>query len=447
MKWLPEKFALFADRLAIIAQGHGYSYTMLHLKISFYTETFKQQFASGTTVALVGKYSFETVSAFLALCETNQIIALFTGDEGTELEFKLGILQPTVVIEIRDGDCLISKRESVQEHTLVQSLKAAGNAGLVLFTSGTSGQPKALLHNLDTLIDQYKREYTRDLNIIPLLGFDHIGGMDMLLSQLAIGATLTIPESRTPEYICETIEKYGINVISASPTFLNLLLLSEAYRDFDLSSLRIIGYGSEPMPAWLLERLNTAFPWVSFQQKYGLSETNAIRIHSKSKDSLFFRIEDPSVEFKVVENELWLRGPSVFAGYLDAPAESISGEGWFNTGDRVETDEDGNIRILGRTSDIINVGGEKVFPSEVESALLQIPFISDCQVYAEKSIITGNVVVANVVSNSERPLAEQKQEIRSFLLGRINRYKVPVKISFVDAIAYNDRMKKIRRIQ
>jgi len=447
MKWLPEKFGTFADRTAIIDKGQVFSYGDLCSKIKSYIGIFENHIAAGQIVALSGKYSFETIAAFFALYELNQVISLFTDEEGTELEFKLKILQPGIVIEIQGDKCVISKRDSNQKNKLIQSLKQSGDSGLVLFTSGTTGEPKAILHNLDALVSQYKREYIKDLNIIPLLGFDHIGGLDMMLSQLAIGATLTIPENRTPRYICETIEKYRVNVISGSPTFLNLLLLSEAYRDCDLTSLQIIGYGSEPMPEWLLGKLNLTFPWVTFQQKYGLSETNAVRIRSKSKNSLFFRIDDPSVDFNVIENELWLRSPSVFSGYLDAQDDSASVDGWFNTGDMVETDNEGYIRIIGRKSDIINVGGEKVFPAEIESLLLQLPFVADCQVFAEKSIITGNIIVAEVVSTSDLPIARQKQEIRKFLLERINRYKVPVKLFFVDAIAYNNRMKKIRKIQ
>jgi len=446
MKWLIEKFETFGDRTAVIDKGLHFSYKDLAVKIKFYIQLFRTQITARHTIALSGRYSFEAISAFFALYELNQVIALFTEEEA-EPENKLKILQPDFVIRLKGDNCVISKRTQDHSHKLIETLRNSGTSGLVLFTSGTTSEPKAIIHNLDSLIDQYRRDYTKDLNIIPLLGFDHIGGMDMMLSQLAIGATLTIPENRTPRYICETIEKYRVNVISASPTFLNLLLLSEAYHDCDLTSLQIIGYGSEPMPAWLLGKLNSIFPWVSFQQKYGLSETNAIRIRSKSKDSLFFKIDDPSVEFKIIDNELWLRSPSVFSGYLDVSINSVSTEGWFNTGDMVETDAEGFIKVLGRKSDIINVGGEKVFPAEIESFLLQIPFISDCQVFAEKSVITGNIVVANVVSTSKLPVGEQKQEIRNFLSGSLSRYKIPVKIFFVDAIHYNDRMKKIRKIQ
>ena len=446
MKWFPEKLETFADRTAIIDKGCAYSYYDLHKRIKSYIDQLKSFTDVRLTVVLAGKYSFETIAAFFALFELNQIISLFADNEKNELDLKLKILEPDVVIELLDTDLVISKRVSTQKYRLIETLKSSGNSGLVLFTSGTTGEPKAILHNLDSLTEQYKRDYTKDLNIIPLLGFDHIGGLDMMLSQLAIGGTITIPEKRTPKYICETIEKHKVNVISASPTFLNLLLISEAYQEYDLSSLKIIGYGSEPMSEWLLEKLNMVFPRVSFQQKYGLSETNAVRIRSKSKNSLFFRIDDPTVDFRIVENELWLKSPSVFAGYL-AVKENSDDDGWFRTGDIVESDIDGFIKILGRKSDIINVGGEKVFPAEIESVLFKVPFIRDCQVLAEKSLITGNMIVAKIVSDTDKTKPEQKQEIRKFLLSRLNRYKIPVKFCFVDSIDYNARMKKIRNIQ
>ena len=122
-------------------------------------------------------------------------------------------------------------------------------------------------------------------------------------------------------------------------------------------------------------------------------------------------------------------------------------DGWFNTGDMIETDAEGFMKVLGRKSDIINVGGEKVFPAEIESALAEIPFIKDCQVFAEKSLITGNIIVANVVSSSDKPFSDQKNEIRKLLHNKLNRYKIPVKFYFVDTIIYNDRMKKIRKSQ
>lgn len=445
MKWLLNKFETFADRPAIIDKGQIYSYHDLIYEIKFLVEYFHQQINRGQTVALISNYSAKSIAAFFALYEENQIITLITEDNIVELDFKLNILQPKIIIELINDRFAISRRIAENENKLISALTKSANSGLVLFSSGTSGNPKAIVHNLDLLFNKYKRDYTKVLNIIPLLGFDHIGGLDILLSQLSIGATITIPENRTPECICETIEKYNVNVISASPTFLNLMLISEAYKDYDLSSLQIIGYGSEPMPDWLLQKLNAIFEGVSFQQKYGLSETNALRIKSKSKNSLFFKLDDSSVEYKIVENELWLRGSSIFTGYINEMNDSLAGDGWFRTGDMIETDNEGYFRILGRKSDIINVGGEKVFPSEIESALLQLPFIKDCQVSAEKSVITGNIIIAHVVSTSELPFPEQKQEIRKFLLNKLERIKIPVKFIFIDSIQYNERMKKIRK--
>ncbi len=315
MKWIVEKFESFGGRVAVIDNDIEYSYQKLFDKLKYYTDLFHGEIGTGQSVAYVGKYCFESIAIFFGLYETNQIISLIGADDA-ELNKKLEIFQPNFIITLNKGLAEIRKNKLTTTDKLIQSFKNAGHIGLVIFTSGTTGIPKAILHNLDLLINSYKRDYTKDLNIIPLLGFDHIGGFDMMMSQLTIGATLTIADNRTPEKICETIERHHVNIISASPTFFNLLLLSEVYKSYDLRSLQMIGYGSEPMPEWILQKLTEAFPRVQFQQKYGLSETNAIRIKSKASESLFFKIDDPTVEYKIVDNELYLRCPSVFAGYL-----------------------------------------------------------------------------------------------------------------------------------
>lgn len=447
MNWLIQKFETYAHRPALICSGHTYTYSEIFENIQSKLSQFDNNLISGQKVAIVGPYNFQAITTFFSLLENNQIIAFFSNIENTELETRLEIFKPDTIISVQPDTIIIHPTKTSHQNRLIDDLIKSKNAGLVLFTSGTTGYPKAILHNLDSIIDQYKRSYTKDLNIIPLLGFDHIGGLDILLSQFAIGGTLTIPERQTPECICEAIERYKVDVISASPTFLNLLLIGESYMHYDLTSLKIIGYGSEPMPDWLLKKLNTTFTWVSFQQKYGLSEANAIRIKGKAKDSLYFQIDDPSIDFQIIDNELWIKGPAVFSGYLDLQHQSEHNNGWLNTGDIVEVDEDGFMKILGRKSEIINIGGEKVFPSEIESVLLELPFIMDCRVFSEKSLITGNIVVAEIVSRSVLSIPEQKKQIRTFLGSKLNRYKIPVKINFVENIEINDRMKKSRKTQ
>jgi acyl-coenzyme A synthetase/AMP-(fatty) acid ligase len=117
------------------------------------------------------------------------------------------------------------------------------------------------------------------------------------------------------------------------------------------------------------------------------------------------------------------------------------------TGDAVEEQEDGSIRILGRRKEVINVGGEKVFPAEVESVLLQHPRVRDCKAYGETNGVTGQFVAAEVVlaDDDEEDVPSLLRQIRSFARERMDGYKVPVRLNAVGQIAYTHRFKKVLR--
>ena len=302
-----------------------------------------------------------------------------------------------------------------------------------------------MLHDLDTLMEGYRGRKVKDINTLIFLTFDHIGGIDTMLRILSIGGTITIPASRQPEEVSGLVEKYRVNVLPSSPTFLNLLLLSGLHQKYDLSSLKIIAFGAEPMPESLLLRLRELFPDIELQQKFGTSETNAIRVKSRSNDSLFMKLDDPNLEHKVIDGELWLKSKTQVLGYLNASMESFTEDGWFKTGDLVESADDGYIKIIGRNKEVINVGGEKVLPSEVESVLLEMDEFSDVMVYAEENQITGQSVAVEVVPKQEIDKREAKKAIRKFCKGKLINYKIPTKITIVDQTNYGDRFKKIRR--
>jgi acyl-CoA synthetase (AMP-forming)/AMP-acid ligase II len=130
-------------------------------------------------------------------------------------------------------------------------------------------------------------------------------------------------------------------------------------------------------------------------------------------------------------------------GYLNH-ASPFDAEGWFNTGDLVEVDGEW-IRILGRQSEIINVGGQKVYPAEVESVLLQMPNVHDVMVLGEKNPITGQIVVAKFNLEQPESLTDLKKRVREYCRDRLASYKMPAKIEIVDDEQYSARFKKIRR--
>jgi acyl-coenzyme A synthetase/AMP-(fatty) acid ligase len=325
--------------------------------------------------------------------------------------------------------------------TLLADLAKRGRAGLILFSSGTSGEPKAMLQDLTSLLESYADRKPSRLPICILLSFDHIGGLNTLLGALASGAPVVVPESRSPGDVAAAIEQHKAAVLPASPTFLNLLLASGEHERRDLSSLRLITYGTEPMPPPLLERLRVAFPRAKFVQTFGTSETGIARTESPDPGSLFMKLEGQ--EWKVIDGELWLRSKTSILGYLNAPNDRFTPDGWFRTGDRVELGPDNTFRVLGRAGEMINVGGEKLFPQEVEAVILEVPGVLDCRVRGEPNALTGQTVVAEIVPSPGSDPESLRSSIRSTCRSHLARHKVPTKVTFLESVS-GGRVKKLR---
>ena len=177
-----------------------------------------------------------------------------------------------------------------------------------------------------------------------------------------------MPETRSPEAAGLAIASHQVNVLPASPTFLNLMLLSGTAQKHDLSTIEIIAYGAEAMPQKVLNRLAKVFPMHNFNKSLALAKQVPFESRASAM-KVFFRIEDSDTQWKIVEEELWLKTPSRVLGYLNADDGGLEADGWYRTGDLVETDDHDNLRIIGRASAVINVGGQKVHPSEVEAIL------------------------------------------------------------------------------
>ena len=151
-------------------------------------------------------------------------------------------------------------------------------------------------------------------------------------------------------------------------------------------------------------------------QTYGLSELGILRSQSRSADSLWVRVGGEGFETKVVDGRLWIQAQSAMLGYLNAP-NPFDADGFFDTGDLVDVDGDW-LRFLGRKSDIINVGGSKVYPAEVESVLLELDNVADVSVSGEPSPLTGQLVAATFRLVEPEPVAEFKPRMRQFCASR-----------------------------
>ena len=441
MSFILEKFKSFNSKNAIVFEDRIYSYEEFIKQIKDYKDILDKHNISSKVVVILGDYSFYNLALFFALYENKNIIVPITSNIKKVQDDFIEESFCQTIIKTDEKNLLIQNLKTTSSHNMIDNLIEKNSSGLILFSSGSTGKPKAMIHNLDTLIDSFKDKKEKSMNMLVFLMFDHIGGLNTVFNALCMGACLIIPKIKDAKTICELIEKYKIMVLPSSPTFLNLILISEEYKNYDLSSLRMITYGTETMPQSLLLKLKEVFPKVKFLQTFGTSETGISTTSSKSSNSLFMKLEDINGEYKIVENELWLRSKTQVLGYLNALMDSFTSDGWFKTGDLVEVDGE-YIKIIGRAKEVINVGGQKVLPSEVESIILEMEEISDCMVYGEKNAITGQTVVCDVVLNKN--IENIKKRVRVFCKDRLDTYKIPTKVNVVDKTNFSDRFKKIR---
>lgn len=435
----------FSEKIALIS-GDGQAATYGDLLTL--CESAKAKIAAmlppQSVVSLIGGYDPFSIATFFALADLKHIVVPVTESSLKELDIRTreAAVEWQADSSLQTVPAFSPTGNAASSSPLYSRLRERNHAGLVLFSSGTTGVPKAMLHDLDHLLSHYEGRRPKPLVTVALLHFDHIGGLNTLLNSLAIGGTLVAPISHDPLHIASLIQAHKVQLLPASPSFLNLLLLGEAHLKFDLASLRLITYGTEPMPASLLARLKAVFPKTKFLQTFGTSETGIARTSSKSSDSVFMRFDDADLEHKVVDGELWIRSKTQILGYLNASMDRFTPDGWFRTGDSVQTDADGFFYIPGRLSQTINVGGLKVEPSEVESVLLEHPNVAACLVFASDSALTGQVVAAEIALKEPLEESAARSALRAHCRSRLESYKVPVKIIIKSELKLSSRLKK-----
>jgi len=441
--FLTDQFENNFDSEAIIWKDRSYSYKWLCDNINKCQRFIdSNQINEGTVIALEGDFSPNSIALLLALIEKECIIVPLTNTSNRNENRLFDIAQVEFVFRVNGDDVIttetVSKRTGNDYYKVIRDRE---HPGLVLFTSGTSGEPKAAVHDLLALLEKFKtsRKAQRTLNF---LLFDHWGGLNTMFHILSNGGVVIATKKRSPENICQLIEKYKIELLPASPTFLNLLLLSVMYENYDLTSLKIISYGTEPMPKSTLIRLKMVFPGVKLLQTYGLIELGVMRSKSEKDDSLWVKVGGEGYKTRIVDGILQIKAESAMLGYLNATSP-FTDDGWFITGDKV-LQKGEYIKILGRKSEIINVGGEKVYPLEVESVIQEMDNVVEVTVYGEKNHLIGNIVCAKVRllidENKKLFIAKLKKYCRE----NLQNYKVPIKVKFVVEEQYNERFKKIR---
>jgi long-chain acyl-CoA synthetase len=339
-------------------------------------------------------------------------------------------------VDVVIDDRGLVRRHHNGSHNFIDKLRRNDHAGLVLFSSGTTGRPKAVLHDLTLFLKRFETPRPT-LRAINFLLFDHIGGINTLLHTLFNKGVVVAPDERTVNSVIETCRKYDVEVLPTTPTFLRMMLISGAVPDKVPECLKIITYGTERMDQPTLDELCRLLPNIDFRQTFGTSELGIVRVKSKSRDSLFMKVGGEGVETRTVNNVLHIRSKSRMLGYLNAPSPFDS-SGWYNTKDIVD-EKDEYYKVVGRTSDVINVGGLKFMPSEVECVALGFPGVSFVKAYPRENPITGQHLELIVQTKDNIPF--DMDDFKMHLKNELQSYMVPKKIK-VEKVEIGHRFKK-----
>jgi acyl-CoA synthetase (AMP-forming)/AMP-acid ligase II len=441
--WFDSKFGAFLDRPAIMSSQGRLTFGELSDQVGEWQRLFiRTNIRPHAVVAIRGLHCQSTIAAFIALIKNGNVVAPLP-DSSPDASGLLEIVGAEAFLDIADdGTWDLNLLSKGKRYSRLVNFQKSQRPGLIVLTSGTTGKVKAALFDLQTVLMRYEGA-CRPLRTLVFLGIDHLGGVNTLLHTFGSGGAVILSRDREAEAICRQIAEHGVELLPTTPTFLRMLVVSGAYRRHDLSSLRLVTYGTEPMPAQTLIHLCKILPHVRFKQTYGLSELGVLPTKSRSSESLWLKLGGIGCETQIRDGVLWVRSNTPMLGYLNAP-DPFDEAGWYNTGDLVEQDGE-FIRILGRSSDVINVGGEKVLPTEVEEVLLKMDNVADVSVWGDRNPVTGQIVAARISVTVPEDAKSLAMRVHAFCRDKLPDHKIPAVIELAAEALHGERFKKVRR--
>ncbi|NBQ98919.1 MAG: long-chain fatty acid--CoA ligase [Actinobacteria bacterium] len=470
---------------ALISHGRTTTYGQLRRQVAALRAEFVALgLRRGECVALLCGNTPYFVVSYLAAVGVGAVVApLNPTSPAPEIEKELAVVQPAVVIiepaalatweripsDIRHGVRTVMATEGhgiEGAHTLDEVFAGDGSVDSVdvdpstpavyMFTSGTAGSPKAAVLTHGNLLSNIEQS-TAVENMSPsdvtfgVLPMYHIFGLNvMLCNTLAVGASIVLVQRFDPVSTIETLRERGVTVMLGAPSIwmaLNQLLDVPADA---FAKVRLALSGAAKLPEQVIHSLSNRFG-LQVLEGYGLTEASPVVTTSIDMPFTPGSIGRPvpGVEVRIVDEngddafvgdsgEIWVRGPNVFAGYLNDPeatARVLSPDGWLRTGDIAVADEAGHIFMVDRAKDLIIVSGFNVFPAEVEEVLTAHPDIVDAAVVGTAHPHTGEAVRAYVVLRPGTHLDEDT--VVDHCRAHLARYKCPSKVLFVDQVPRN----------
>ena len=283
-------------------------------------------------------------------------------------------------------------------------------------------------------------------HVLTALPMFHVGGLNIqTLPALLAGATVTLHKRFDPGAWLADVARRRPTLSLLVPATMAAVISHPDWAKTDLSSLRLLNTGSMVVPETLIQAFHSR--GIPVGQIYGATETAPIATALKAEDAMRKAGSAgkavPHCEVKLVEGEIWARGPAVMRGYWNAgEASGLTDEGWFRSGDLGRMDEEGFLWVVGRSKDVIISGGENIHPAELENVLADCPAIAEAAVVGVPDAKWGEVACACLVVRASLDEAA----VLKLFENRLARYKHPRRVVYLDALPKN-AMGKVQKAE
>jgi len=443
----------FPNKIAIIFEDQKISYKELYDQVE--KNSLKINELDQGVVSLISENSILFITTYLGIIKSGRIVHIVP-PEISEINFynQIQLAQSQTIIcseNIFDNILKFSKINIpiLKISQLKQQLKNKKNylkqnqIAHLIFTSGTTSTPKGvgITHNMlnfttKNIID-ILGYLSSDIDILPLPLY-HSFGLGCVYTSLTVGSTIILhKDASNLENLLNSIKKYKATTFAAIPTTLTKFLKS---KNLDLMNyfldIRLIITNSMAIPKDTVQQYKQILENGNIATYYGLTEASRSTFMVFKKNSL--RDESvgrsaPGVSIKIDSGEICIKGKNVISKYWENEiADKNIIEGWLRTGDTGFLDDENYLFLKGRKDDIINIGGEKVLPFEIEEVVKQVPEVIDVAAFGIKNEIFGQVIKLHIVKSKESNL--DKSKILIHCIKNLEKFKIPNKIDFVEEI-------------
>ncbi|PIC64899.1 fatty-acid--CoA ligase [Sporosarcina sp. P13] len=492
------------ERLAILDEGYSFTYGELASRTAKLKEALKDLgIKKGDKVGIFLLNTFRYVELFYAITAIGAIaVPLNTRLSRRELEY---------IVKDSEMECLFFHSEYLQH---IPSLEKAAKSNLksifvsdvneqseythyeeliknrsiteltyddiseddiacIFYTGGTTGPAVGVMLSHRNQVSNFyhtttKFNYNEWSNYLHAAPMFHLADFGKTIGVTWGGGTHSFIKTFTVKGFLEVVQTFKPTVISLVPTMINMVMNDPDFKNYDVSSIKKINYGSSAMSPDLFKRVMNAFPDVEFYQSYGMTEASPVLTMLEPEDHLVSEDKKaqkrlssvgksvPGVEVRVVDDtgndvapgevgEVIARGPNIMKGYWNSPEKTKNTiiDGWYHSGDMALIDEDHYIYIVDRKKDMIITGGENVYSIEVENVLTSHPSVLEAAVIGIPDSKWGEAIKAVIVVRDTHELTES--EIIEFSKSLLANYKVPKSVDFVEALPKSGAGKILKR--